>query len=156
MPRPRRLARSRSGHVLPPVAWRYLCDLPEPGDEDTQEWAEFVLLNTPMMAHEAWAAWKAQAVVEHAARYPGHRPHLWWRHDAPEPRRQVGGRPGQPGVLLMGYGIVVSYPADPDDPPRFESQAAYLRRHGLLLPGELRRLTAAAFEPEIVVVETEA
>ena len=37
---------------------------------------------------------------------------------------------------------------DPNDPPRFESEAAYLDRHGLLLPGERKRLTAAAFEPD--------
>jgi hypothetical protein len=36
---------------------------------------------------------------------------------------------------------------DPNDPPRFESQAAYLKRHGLLLPGEQRR---SDFEPETI------
>lgn len=39
---------------------------------------------------------------------------------------------------------------DADDPPRFESQAAYLKRDGLFLPGEEERLTAADFEPEVV------
>jgi hypothetical protein len=33
---------------------------------------------------------------------------------------------------------------DKDDPPIFESQAAYLKRHGLFLAGEERR---ADFEP---------
>lgn len=41
-------------------------------------------------------------------------------------------------------------PIDPDDPPRYESQAAYLERHGLLLPGERERLSEADFEPEAV------
>jgi len=36
------------------------------------------------------------------------------------------------------------------NPPVFESQAAFLRRLGLLLPGELRRLKASDFEPEAV------
>jgi hypothetical protein len=36
---------------------------------------------------------------------------------------------------------------DWSDPPRFESQAAYLNRHGLLAPAERRRLTPADFEP---------
>lgn len=40
---------------------------------------------------------------------------------------------------------------DRDDPPRYESEAAYLKRCGLLFPGELERLTEAAFEPEIVL-----
>jgi hypothetical protein len=32
---------------------------------------------------------------------------------------------------------------DPDDPPTFESQAAYLKRHGLFLAGEARRMKKA-------------
>ena len=42
---------------------------------------------------------------------------------------------------------------DPNDPPTFESEAAYLRRLDLLLPGELERLTEADFEPELVEPE---
>lgn len=40
-----------------------------------------------------------------------------------------------------------------DDPPRFESQAAYLKRHGCLAPAERKRLTAAAFEPERIACD---
>jgi hypothetical protein len=39
---------------------------------------------------------------------------------------------------------------DPNDPPTFESQAAYLKRHGLFLAGEERRLKKSDFEPETV------
>ena len=39
---------------------------------------------------------------------------------------------------------------DPTDPPRYESQGAYLKRHGLFLRGEEKRLPANAFEPEAV------
>lgn len=39
---------------------------------------------------------------------------------------------------------------DPRNPPRFESQADYLERHGLLTRGERARLTPADFEPEVV------
>jgi hypothetical protein len=39
---------------------------------------------------------------------------------------------------------------DPNDPPTFESQAAYLRRHGLFLAGEERRLRKADWEAEAV------
>lgn len=41
-------------------------------------------------------------------------------------------------------------PLDPSDPPIFESEAAYLRRHNLFLPGEDRRLTAKHFEPHVL------
>lgn len=39
---------------------------------------------------------------------------------------------------------------DPQDPPRFESQAAYLKRLGLLLRGEASRLTARDLQPQIL------
>ena len=39
---------------------------------------------------------------------------------------------------------------DPADPPRFESEASYLRRLGLFLPGEEKRLTDADFQPEVI------
>src|SRR5260370_4949272 len=41
-------------------------------------------------------------------------------------------------------------PIDPANPPLFESQATFLDRHGLLLPGERKRLTDADFAPETV------
>lgn len=37
---------------------------------------------------------------------------------------------------------------DSDDPPLYESEAAFLERHGLFLPGERKRLKKADFEPE--------
>jgi hypothetical protein len=37
---------------------------------------------------------------------------------------------------------------DPDNSPTFESQAAYLKRHGLFLVGEERRLKKADWEVE--------
>jgi hypothetical protein len=39
---------------------------------------------------------------------------------------------------------------DPEDPPVFESQAAYLLRHGLLHPGERERLTDLDFALEAI------
>ncbi len=36
---------------------------------------------------------------------------------------------------------------DPHDPPMFESEAAYIERHGLWLPGERARIRPAAFDP---------
>jgi hypothetical protein len=37
------------------------------------------------------------------------------------------------------------------DPPIYESQASYLKRHGLLEKGELKRLNPEDFEPETAV-----
>ncbi len=39
---------------------------------------------------------------------------------------------------------------DPKDLPRFESEATFLQRHGLLLPGEKPRLRKKDFEPEVI------
>jgi hypothetical protein len=45
------------------------------------------------------------------------------------------------------------FPVDPSDPPKFESQASYLKRHNLFEPGEERRLKAKDFEPQIIFEE---
>jgi hypothetical protein len=37
---------------------------------------------------------------------------------------------------------------DSDDPPVYESEASYLDRLGLFLPGEKKRLKKADFEPD--------
>jgi hypothetical protein len=42
---------------------------------------------------------------------------------------------------------------DPNDPPALESQAAFLRRNGLLVRGEAKRLSGADFKPELVTVD---
>jgi hypothetical protein len=44
-------------------------------------------------------------------------------------------------------------PYDSADPPLFEAEAAYLERHGLLLPGERKQLSAADFKPGAVELE---
>ena len=40
---------------------------------------------------------------------------------------------------------------DDDDPPMYESQPSYFKRHELLAPGELKRLTKKDFEAEAAV-----
>ena len=42
---------------------------------------------------------------------------------------------------------------DPRDPPQFESEASYLKRHRLFLRGEAARLTVDDFEPEKAFAE---
>ena len=39
---------------------------------------------------------------------------------------------------------------DSEDPPRYESEASYLERHGLFRPGEKKRLRKADFEPDLI------
>lgn len=115
-----------------------------------------------------WRELEREIVAEHAAEHPGIRPAMWWRSSAPEPRRQLGGR----GELRaddcrMQLGIPESHcwrrpdrseydlrvqrqAVDPLEPPRFESQAAYLKRLKLLLPGEAAGLSPSELAPKIV------
>ncbi len=44
-------------------------------------------------------------------------------------------------------GDFLGLPLNPDDPPTYESEAAYLLRHDLLLQGERGRLTSNDFKP---------
>jgi hypothetical protein len=115
-----------------------------------------------------------RAVIEHfAVRSPGRRPWAWWKFSAPEPRRRLGGR-GTPLCEFTAYAPELHFgipafwrrandfcdllklderrwPAiDPDDPPIYESEATYLKRLRLLLPGEARRLRRADYAPEAV------
>ena len=54
-------------------------------------------------------------------------------------------------LIDSGYkeGDFLGVALDPDDPPRFESQASYLKRHGLLTKAEEKQLTDKDFEPYV-------
>ena len=55
------------------------------------------------------------------------------------------------GALIAPQNVGRTFAAerfDPRDPPRFESEASCLKRIGLLVPGELANIPAAAFKPE--------
>jgi hypothetical protein len=154
-------------------------DPPEPDDEDT--WWSIVeagadephLAHYPRSIKSMWLAHEPALLGVWLASNPGARPAAWWSYRAPEPqRRRLGGK-GTPRPDVLAYrprlacGIPVDWitgedlhtwpglmaePYDPADPPLFEAQAAYLRRHGLFLQGERRRLRAADFEPEAVLL----
>jgi hypothetical protein len=123
---------------------------------------------------QLWVQHGAAVLAEWVRRYPGTRPVCWWRWDAPrwagkeacgrdlpEPRQRLGGT-GDPCSDDWEEGIPrfwVSWPGrkerpvNPADPPLYEAEATYLRRHGLLLRGEAARLKAADYEPVAVVLE---
>jgi hypothetical protein len=50
------------------------------------------------------------------------------------------------GKLAIFKGVAI----DSDDPPLYESQASYLDRNGLFLPGEKKRLKKADWEAEAI------
>jgi hypothetical protein len=116
-----------------------------------------------------WRDYAGVVVTEWIIERPGTRPSTWWRSDAPEPRLRVGGT-GTPSHEVLAYVPILAYGVptywiipddlligptlklkcaalDEGDPPTFESQASFLLRHGLFLPGERRRLARSVFEP---------
>lgn len=128
-------------------------------------------LNNRRDEHQTlWENAKGTVLERFIKQHPGCRPWAWWRFDSPEPRQRVGGT-GSPSYECMGFapafsfGLPTSWPSvvnvelelckksdvpDPDDPPVYESQAAYLQRHGLLTSAEIKWLTKhpAALQPE--------
>ena len=67
-----------------------------------------------------WSEHRDEILVPWVTMRPGTRPFAWWRYDSPGARQRVGD-----GLL--------------------ESEAAFLRRHGLLVPAERRALPRGAF-----------
>ena len=57
---------------------------------------------------------------------------------------------GQPVPCTVADPQFPGVAPDPADPPRYESQASFLDRHGLLTAAERKRLSAADFEPETI------
>jgi hypothetical protein len=129
------------------------------GDAIVEEWIE----EAPGTRPSTW--WRFTAPRLAAEDWP----HPWFGQEAPpEPRRRVGGT-GRPAFEWTAYvarwwcGVPCDWiwvgdamlgaraeAADPDDPPVFESQAVYLQRFGLCLPGELAQLEPTDFEPEAI------
>ena len=118
-----------------------------------------------------WKIHRDELLAEWMRKNPGTRPAAWWKYDTPELRQPL---PGQ-GLVAAGGPW---WSADPEGPPwtqgvsclyqkadgatitgadpvfaggaKIESQAAYLKRLGLFLPGEQKRLSRAAYRAEVV------
>ncbi len=132
-------------------------------------------LESAVAGRRLWGMYATEITEEHAQENPGTRPFRWWQFDAPEPRQRIRGI-GTPrheclaDVEELMFGVPVGWitdddieayvrinsplavpPVDPDDPPLYEAQAAYLERLGLLLPGERKRLKPKDFKPQSVI-----
>ena len=115
-------------------------------------------------AREMWQRYRDEVLVDWVEQLPGIRPHQWWFFEAPraplgtlpgwwcdgkisDPRRHLRGS-GRPQLISQVCGVATTWHGvDEGNPPFVESQAAYLERHGLFLPGERDRLTDAEFRP---------
>src|ERR1019366_9844751 len=150
--------------------WNYLCDIPYK-DLDSETKFAIILLEAGdgEGLREVWNRARGECLGAWLKDHSGTRPAVWWRFDAPrlpfgtwpgcfwdgrlqEPRKQISGA-GCDASAISAYmptfelGLPSCWAAfEEADPPVFESQAAYLRRHGLLTPHEVRVLTAADYE----------
>jgi len=169
--RKRRGTKVRAG--LTPAQIRYLWDgLLDPGEE-VDKLEALLLRRDDEPCRRLWEENRDEVLAGWIAGRPGSRPTCWWLFDSPrqpagrypgfwfdghlpEPRQQVGGAGQAPWDAGLAYypEFVCGLPAfwetyDQDNPPLFETQASYLKRHGMLTPGERRKLTPADFEPII-------
>jgi hypothetical protein len=82
----------------------------EPETPDECDGWAFHYFETDEDLEKLWAANRDWVIAQHVAEQPGTRPRLWWTYDAPEPGN------------------------------RDETEAEYLDRLNLWLPGERRRV----------------
>ena len=167
MPRVLRTPKSRRTEPVSESMWSWLVDESD-GSGDVEV---FLLNGNCARLKEAVGPMLPEILAHFVANHPGRRPAVWWKLRG-EPRARLGGQGTAPwdcglayvptfdrgipslwedGGLWTSLGKVPppSFVAfDPEDPPVFESEAAYLKRHELLLPGEAKRLGRADFEPE--------
>jgi hypothetical protein len=163
MPRKRRVDKARE--QLSEFEWDYLRDRHDAYSTDPFQVCQRLVLRGTAKLEALWQLHRDVILTEHIKENPGTRPALWWDHDAPrqpigsmpgwycdgklpELRQRFGGVGNAVSPVNLSYGIPdVWRGIDDNDPPIFESQAAYLNRHGLFLAGEERR---ADFEPEAI------
>src|SRR5262245_38380190 len=148
---------------LPLAAYRWLLA----GQRSSWYYLE---LGTDADAQRAfWEQHRDAVVAHHVKRHPGTRPKQWWVFDSVGPRRRVGGI-GTPlhecssYVLNLEYGVPTDWrtagdyllragtPISDTDPPLYESEAAYLRRHDLFRRGERSRLSRRSYEPCVLLL----
>jgi hypothetical protein len=103
---------------------------------------------------QLWAEVRGDELPAWIKARPGSRPWAWWQYSAPEQQRQQvgGGRTyGNATLPRWEFGLPTAgvYAVDANHPPIYESEAAYLHRHGLLEADERRRLQPEDFEPVV-------
>ncbi len=114
MPVKRRVAKNRISD-LTDTALAFFLDEPLPADAE-KGFEIFCLRNDSGLVQcrgsTLWALHQESILELFIEQHPGERPVYWWEHEAPEAK------------------------------PESESEAAFLKRHDLLLPGEVEKLNS--------------
>jgi hypothetical protein len=100
-----------------------------------------------------WTEARKELIPEWIREHPCSRPWAFWEFDAPGPRRRVGGSGRRERNAPLNYGVPSGTwftGVNVDDPPRYESESAYLLRLDLLTATEKKWL---ADHPEVLSPE---
>ena len=143
---------------------------------DPAEYLDWMCDDAPA-ARAAWETYGQELLKDFIAARPGHRPWCWWRFANSAPRMRLGGSGVPVNEVLSGwkqdyrfgipqYWVVADYLElfpklltrsmliDHHNPPMYESQAEFLRRHELLSKKEWRVLDSEKdFEPEKIYTD---
>ncbi len=134
-----RIPRSKAEPEIPEWHSQWLLD----GDHKTA-WANGgvdAFLTTLDCHRAAWERIGSEATAEYRKKNPGSRPWGWWVFDAPESRRQIGGT-GKSILIEDTHFPAVDFgiPRMQRGPLEFETEAEFLKRHGLLTKTEQKSL----------------
>jgi hypothetical protein len=174
----RRRQRLQRAPEVDETTWRYLHDDVDEAEAERLGliWVGLEFDDSTFVSptpRELWPQHGPEIVNWWAVNWPGTRPRCWWKYESSTPRLRVGGvgshesevlgnRPylkiGIPSCGWITREATQWHPfrgqrcvgIDPYDPPKFESQAAYLDRLNLFRPGERERLGRKDFEPEVL------
>jgi hypothetical protein len=97
-----------------------------------------------------WLTYERSLLAAWTEEHPGSRPSYWWRLSAPgapDAHRAILGGSGRRAACTPVCGVPIMTRVNVIAPPIIEAEAEFLRRHGLLLRNEPRRLRPESFEP---------
>jgi hypothetical protein len=149
----------RRQEARPPLlpAVRHLLLTGEYPSEKVEGWVAAFTMFRGDRARATWAEHRDELLEDWIAEHPGRRPAAWWRWEATESRRVLGGTadhiaPDVPDVWEWVWRQDFGVPAFWPQRARVivEAEATYLKRLGLLVPGEASELGPEDFEPEEV------
>lgn len=100
------------------------------------------------LRQRAWRLFREQILALWTKYKPGTRPWAWWHYDAPGSRLRLGGEGIACGEKTR-FGVPCRWEnIARDNPPLYESEAAFLSRYGLLADKERRALTEEDLNPK--------
>ncbi|MGI8783564.1 MAG: hypothetical protein ACR2L2_07955 [Acidobacteriota bacterium] len=174
MPTKRRRKTRNLRQNISELSWAYFTEGPPPAEFNKFEELDYRYPTVrPDNVRPLWAAAKDAALEAWITRRPGTRPRFWWIFSAPRatdaemramgyddkgwawrterrpcsPRQRLGGKAAKGLPTIFEYGVPGCVLQSAKGLSLFESQASYLDRHGLLTPGEKRRLRKSDFKP---------